>query len=209
MRCPYEANIDRRDIATKTSAFPIEGTCRNRNRLVAIAQQTRHDGCHAARDGIGEPPPRIKPFDSGGQPLRTNGLTILYILSGSMASAAPMTLGKMPEPQVTGSGKAFPLSSRPGGPDKGRTSSPQVEVPPIVTPPVNGCIVSSEGGTVNDEQVLQHLCTCPFFLKKHREFLFNNRGKILKVASRKNQTEKQGAQHEPVDGADLSACLPA
>ena len=35
-----------------------------RIRLVAIAQKTRHDGCHAARDGIGEPPPRIKPFDS-------------------------------------------------------------------------------------------------------------------------------------------------
>lgn len=35
-----------------------------RIRLVAIAQQARHYGCHAARDGVGEPAPRIKPFDS-------------------------------------------------------------------------------------------------------------------------------------------------
>ena len=151
-----------------------------RIRLVAIAQKTRHDGCHAARDGIGEPPPRIKPFDSAPAslkqyrpwpdqrpvgsgsdahetrtavedersdypiyPFRIHGIGRSYD-PGENAGAA----GNRPRQGISS------ISTSGGwGPDGGRTSSPQVEVPPIVTPPrllSSASIVRREGPSMTD-----------------------------------------------------------
>ena len=177
-----------------------------RIRLVAIAQKTRHDRCHAARDGIGEPPPRIKPFDSAPASLKQYRPWPDQRPVGPGPDAHEMRTAVEDERsdypiypfRIHGIDSSYDLGENAGA----AGGSASYSHPPRLLSSASIARLSMTNRSCNISALV-------LFLKKHRAFLFNNREKILKVASRKNQTEKQGAQHEPVDGADLSACLPA